>query len=161
MNYYSKITMRPVKTDLGVAACLIEKNKILLVKEAKGPQKNLWGLPKGSVDQGELPQLAVKRELKEECGINAQVKGLVGLRECLIKQTPAIFLAYLVKSKNPIIDIDNDEITDYGWFEEKDFQTLSWISEAMKELAKKALEGSDGRMIDYTETRGKSYFLYL
>ena len=153
--------MRPVKTDLGVAACLIEKNKILLVKEAKGPQKNLWGLPKGSVDQGELPQLAVKRELKEECGINAQVEGLVGLRECLIKQTPAIFLVYLVKSKSPMIDIDNDEIADCGWFEEKDFQTLSWISEAMKELAKKALDGSDGRMIDYSETRGKSYFLYL
>ena len=140
---------------------LVKKNKILLVKEGKGSQNGLWGLPKGSVDEGELPQLAVKRELREECGIEAEVLGLVGLRECLIKQTPAIFLAYLVKSKNPIIDIDNDEITDYGWFEEKDFQTLSWISEAMKELAKKALEGSDGRMIDYSETRGKSYFLYL
>ena len=61
--------MRPVTTDLGVAACLVEKNKILLVKEGKGPQNGLWGLPKGSVDEGELPQLAVKRELKEECGI--------------------------------------------------------------------------------------------
>ena len=103
----------------------------------------------------------MKRELREECGIEAEVLGLVGLRECLIKQTPAIFMAYLVDSKNSVINIDNDEITDYGWFEIKDFQTLSWISEAMKELAKKALEGSDGRMIDYSETRGKSYFLYL
>ena len=51
--------MRPIKTDLGVAACLIENNKILLVKEAKGPQKSLWGLPKGSVDDGEFPQLAI------------------------------------------------------------------------------------------------------
>ena len=153
--------MRPVKTDLGVAACLIEKNKILLVKEAKGPQKNLWGLPKGSVDQGELPQLAVKRELKEECGINAQVKGLVGLRECLIKQTPAIFMAYLVNSKTSVIEIDNDEIIDYGWFEVKDFQNLSWISEAMKELAEKAVTNYDRKMIDYTEKRGRSYFLYL
>ena len=39
--------MRPVITDLGVAACLVEKNKILLVKEGKGPQNGLWGLPKG------------------------------------------------------------------------------------------------------------------
>ena len=153
--------MRPVKTDLGVAACLIENNKILLVKEAKGPQKNLWGLPKGSVDQGELPQLAVKRELKEECGINAQVKGLVGLRECLIKQTPAIFMAYLVNSKTSVIEIDNDEIIDYGWFEVKDFQNLSWISEAMRELAEKAVTNYDTKMIDYTEKRGRSYFLYL
>ena len=153
--------MRPVKTDLGVAACLVEKNKILLVKEGKGPQNGLWGLPKGSVDEGELPQLAVKRELREECGINAEVLGLVGLRECLIKQTPAIFMAYLVDSKNSVIKIDNDEITDYGWFEIKDFQTLPWISEAMKELAEKAVTNYDGKMIDYTEERGRSYFLYL
>ena len=153
--------MRPVSTDLGVAACLIEKNKILLVKEGKGPQNGLWGLPKGSVDEGELPQLAVKRELREECGIDAEVLGLVGLRECLIKQTPAIFMAYLVDSKNSVIKIDNDEITDYGWFEIKDFQTLPWISEAMKELAEKAVTYYDGKMIDYTEERGRSYFLYL
>ena len=153
--------MRPVTTDLGVAACLVEKNKILLVKEGKGPQNGLWGLPKGSVDEGELPQLAVKRELKEECGIDVEVLGLVGLRECLIKETPAIFIAYLVNSINPVIEIDNDEITDYGWFEVEDFQSLSWISEAMEELAKKAVTNYDGEMIDYTEKRGRNYFLYL
>ena len=153
--------MRPVTTDLGVAACLVEKNKILLVKEGKGPQNGLWGLPKGSVDEGELPQLAVKRELKEECGIDVEVLGLVGLRECLIKETPAIFMAYLVNSINPVIEIDNDEITDYGWFEVEDFQSLSWISEAMKVLAKKAVTNYDGEMIDYTEKRGRNYFLYL
>ncbi|MDC0555133.1 NUDIX hydrolase [Euryarchaeota archaeon] len=153
--------MRPVTTDLGVAACLVEKDKILLVKEGKGPQNGLWGLPKGSVDEGELPQLAVKRELKEECGIDVEVLGLVGLRECLIKETPAIFMAYLVNSINPVIEIDNDEITDYGWFEIEDFQSLSWISEAMEELAKKAVTNYDGEMIDYTEKRGRNYFLYL
>ena len=153
--------MRPVTTDLGVAACLVEKNKILLVKEGKGPQNGLWGLPKGSVDEGELPQLAVKRELREECGIDVEVQGLVGLRECLIKETPAIFIAYLVNSINPVIEIDNDEITDYGWFELQEFETLSWISEAMKELAKKSVTNYDGEMIDYTEKRGRNYFLYL
>jgi NADH pyrophosphatase NudC (nudix superfamily) len=70
-------------------------------------------------------------------------------------------MAYLVNSINPVIEIDNDEITDYGWFEVEDFQTLSWISEAMKELAKKAVTNYDGEMIDYTEKRGRNYFLYL
>ena len=153
--------MRTVTTDLGVAACLVEKDKILLVREGKGPQKGLWGLPKGSVDEGELPQLAVKRELIEECGIDVEIIGLVGLRECLIKETPAIFMAYLVNSKNSVIKIDNDEITDYGWFGVKDFQTLSWISEAMREIAEKAVTNYDVEMINYTEKRGRSYFLYL
>ena len=153
--------MRTVTTDLGVAACLVEKDKILLVREGKGPQKGLWGLPKGSVDEGELPQLAVRRELIEECGIDIEILGLVGLREYLIKEIPAIFMAYLVHSKNSVIKIDNDEITDYGWFGVKDFQTLSWISEAMREIAEKAVTNYDGEMINYTEKRGRSYFLYL
>ena len=38
--------MRTVTTDLGVAACLVENNKILLVKEAKGPQKYHLGASK-------------------------------------------------------------------------------------------------------------------
>ena len=112
--------MRTVTKDLGVAACLVENNKILLVKEAKGTQKYHWGLPKGTVDEGELPQIAVIRELKEECGIDGIVQGLVGMRECMIKQTPAIFLAYYVSTENSIVRIDNDEIDDFGWFEEKD-----------------------------------------
>jgi ADP-ribose pyrophosphatase YjhB (NUDIX family) len=161
MEYYSKMIMRPVETDLGVAACLIKESKILLVKEAKGPQKYLWGLPKGSVDKGELPHFAVRRELKEECGIDAQVKGLVGLRECIIKQTPAIFLAYYVEAENPIVNIDNNEIIDYGWFELNEFQSISWISDAMRQLAEKAVSNFNGSMIDYSEIKDRSYFLYL
>ena len=153
--------MRTVTTDLGVAACLVENNKILLVKEAKGPQKYHWGLPKGMVDEGELPQIAVIRELKEECGIDGIVQGLVGMRECMIKQTPAIFLAYYVSTENSIVRIDNDEIDDFGWFEEKDFEGLEWISSAMKEIAKKSLNDYNGKLIDYSIERGRSYFLYL
>ena len=32
--------MRAILTDLGVAACLIKNEAILLVKEASGPQKD-------------------------------------------------------------------------------------------------------------------------
>ena len=70
-------------------------------------------------------------------------------------------MAYLVHSKKSVIKIDNDEIIDYGWFGVKDFQTLSWISEAMREIAEKAVTNYDGKMINYTEKRGRSYFLYL
>ena len=62
--------MRAILTDLGVAACLIKNEAILLVKEASGPQKGRWGMPKGTVDEGELPSFAALRELEEECGIS-------------------------------------------------------------------------------------------
>ena len=51
--------MAGVVCDLGVAARAIHNGKILLVKEARGNYQNLWGLPKGSVDEGESPESAV------------------------------------------------------------------------------------------------------
>lgn len=37
----------------------------------------LWGLPGGKVDQGESPEEAAVRELKEECGLNLDKHHLV------------------------------------------------------------------------------------
>jgi len=38
---------------------------------------------------------------------------------------------------------------------------LEWISSAMKEIAKKSLKDYNGKLIDYSIERGRSYFLYL
>lgn len=153
--------MRAVLTDLGVAACLIKNEAILLVKEASGPQKGRWGMPKGTVDEGELPSFAALRELEEECGISGTIKKMIGVRECLIRNIPAIFIVYLVDYDSADVTIDNDEIEDYGWFELNGFESIDWISSAMRELATAALSDVDKEMIDYTEERGQEYFLYL
>lgn len=153
--------MRPILTDLGVASCLVDDDKILLVKEAAGPQKNRWGMPKGSVDSGELPHIAAIRELKEECGIDGSIVGLVGVRECWIKELPGVFLAYLVEHQDKNITIDNNEIEDFGWFDMKDFDSLDWISPAMKEIAAEAIIGRSRDLINYTEERESDYLLYL
>jgi len=153
--------MRPILTDLGVACCIIQNNQILLVKEASGPQKGRWGMPKGSVDEGELPCIAAIRELKEECGITGSVIGLIGVRECFIHDLPAIFLAYLVQHESTNIIIDKEEIEDFGWFSISDFNSLEWISVAMKEIASEAIIGRSRDFIDYTKERGSDYYLYL
>lgn len=118
-------------------------------------------MPKGTVDEGELPSFAALRELEEECGISGTIKKMIGVRECLIQNIPAIFIVYLVDCDSADVTIDNDEIEDYGWFELNSFESIDWISSAMRELATAALSGVDKEMIDYTEERGQEYFLYL
>ena len=59
--------MRSNLCDLGVAACVVNKGRILLIKESKGPHSSKWGVPKGFVESGELPAQAALRELFEEC----------------------------------------------------------------------------------------------
>ena len=77
--------MASVLCDLGVAARAIYNNKILLVKEARGRFQNKWGLPKGSVDEGETPEDAVIRELTEETGVYGSIIGLSAVRSTISK----------------------------------------------------------------------------
>ena len=55
--------------QLGVYALIIENNKILLIKKNGGPYHGKLDLPGGTIEFGERPEEALKRELLEEVGI--------------------------------------------------------------------------------------------
>ena len=152
--------MRAITTDLGVAACIVKEKKILLVKESRGSKAGLWGMPKGAVDEGEAPAKAVLRELREECGIEGKVIGLIAVRERIENEIPGIFLAYSVKINENEINIDHDEISDYGWFLISEFEDINWISEAMENIAKSAIKGNVMEMTDYTKQKNNHYVVF-
>jgi 8-oxo-dGTP diphosphatase len=56
-----------------VAAALVDgEGRVLLQQRAPGRQMaGLWEFPGGKVEEGELPEGALARELKEELGIDA------------------------------------------------------------------------------------------
>ena len=54
-------------------------NEILLVKRAVDPGKGLLGLPGGFIEKGESPEVAAKRELKEETGLNGSAVKVLGV----------------------------------------------------------------------------------
>lgn len=58
---------------VGVGALVIRDGEVLLVQRAASPSKNEWTLPGGLVKLGEEMRDAVERELREECGIEAEV----------------------------------------------------------------------------------------
>ena len=57
-------------SELGAYGILIENNKILLIKKNSGPYDGLLDLPGGTIEFNEKPMEALKREFKEEVGIN-------------------------------------------------------------------------------------------
>jgi 8-oxo-dGTP diphosphatase len=63
-----------------VTAALIEKNgKILLALRKAGRHMGArWELPGGKVDPGEDPEQALRRELREEFGIEARIGKYLG-----------------------------------------------------------------------------------
>jgi ADP-ribose pyrophosphatase YjhB (NUDIX family) len=70
-----------------VRAVIIENNKILLLKRKKD---NIvyWVLPGGQVENGEINELALARECREELGVQVKVKELV---HEMLSQKPEIY----------------------------------------------------------------------
>ena len=62
-----------VGPDIGVGVAVIRDNRILLVKETAGRNKDCWGMPKGKVDPAENIEQAALRELKEETGLSGNL----------------------------------------------------------------------------------------
>lgn len=52
-----------------VAAVLIQSGRVLLIRRGVDPGAGLWALPSGFMEQGESPELAIRREVREETGV--------------------------------------------------------------------------------------------
>jgi len=54
---------------VGVGAVVRDGPRILLVRRAKEPARGLWTFPGGAVELGEPTEIAVRREVQEETGL--------------------------------------------------------------------------------------------
>jgi len=61
----------------GASIAVFKDNRVLLVKRGRAPFAGLWSLPGGKTEEDEAPREAACRELKEETGIEADIKGVV------------------------------------------------------------------------------------
>lgn len=81
--------------EIGVGGLVVNKNReVLMVRHTYGEFKGQWLLPGGHPELNETLEEAVLREVSEETGIQAKVKGLVAVRQKLF--TPAHQEIYIV-----------------------------------------------------------------
>ena len=67
---------------VGVAAVIFDRaGRVLLVKRGRPPRAGTWGLPGGLLDLGERLVDGVRREVREECGVEIEVGGLLAAFE--------------------------------------------------------------------------------
>ncbi len=99
-NFCRKLYWKIFKPiTLGIRIVLEYKNEILLVKTRYG---NQWYLPGGNVRKRETPFNAIKRELKEECGIILNQAEIVGIYSNFVesKNDHIILFTSKVSNKN-------------------------------------------------------------
>ena len=104
-----------MKTRVIVSA-VIEKNNVLLFGKKKaniGPYPNTWHLVGGGVHDGESLYDAIRREIREEAGIEVEISRSLGFDEDYEpnkhgEMTHYIFLVFLAKYVSGEIKADDD-----------------------------------------------------
>ena len=67
----------PESPIVGVGGVIFDGASVLLAKRGQEPAKGTWSLPGGAVELGEKVLDALKREIREEVGIEIEVGGLI------------------------------------------------------------------------------------
>lgn len=73
------------KTYVGCYAVVIENEMIALIKKARGGYKGKLDLPGGGIEYKEMPNVTLKREIKEELGVNIKSYKLLDVTSNNIK----------------------------------------------------------------------------
>ena len=95
-----------------------EEGKILLAKSHKWFDK--YTLPGGHVEIGETLQEAVKREVKEEVGLDVEVGEMLLTQEAIFskefwKKKHFIFFDFICTVEGQHVKLDQKELQEYVW----------------------------------------------
>lgn len=117
-----------------VTAAVIEKDgKILIAKRRIGDRHGgRWEFPGGKIDSGETPEECLKRELKEELGIEAEIGELICKSSFKYMFVPLELLVYSARHIS-------------GEFQALDHDELKWVTPS--ELDKYAFAKADAKVV--------------
>lgn len=125
------------------ALILNENDEIFLMKSPKW--ENQWLVPGGHVEKGEKIEDCVKREVKEEVGLEVEdvdfVTVLEGMPESFERDTHFIFLNYSCRAENQEVELDQREAVEHVWIDsEEALESDLDINDSTKEFIEKFLD---------------------
>ena len=108
-----------------MGALIIDRDRILLVQRGKQPLKGWWSLPGGVVETGEHLMDAIKREVREETGIDVEPLLVVEIFERIMRDKEGkpeyhyVLIDYLCKAKGGE-PTPGDDASAVEWVKRKD-----------------------------------------
>lgn len=104
-----------------------ERGEVLLQRRG---DSNKWGFPGGAIELGETPEMAAVRELKEETGLDVEIRRMIGVyTDCNMEypngdKAHSISIVYELKVIGGEIRCDGDETLELKFFPLNDMPPL-------------------------------------
>jgi 8-oxo-dGTP diphosphatase len=101
-------------------------NDVLLIRH----HKRGWEIPQGRVENGENLIVALRREVREEAGVEIEIESLAAIWS-MISESPAIIFTFLGRYKSGDLETSGDS-EEASWFPE---------SEAVEKVTSSVMRG--------------------
>ena len=98
-----------------IKCILIKEQQFLLVKQVKDSD-DLWIFPGGKINQGENSIDCVKREMKEELGVDIEIVEKLGEVDNVWQGRRDLLSCFICRVKDNKILIRKEEIREAKWF---------------------------------------------
>ena len=100
---------------VSVDAVIVVDKSLLLLKRNNEPAKGLWWFAGGRIHKGESLEQSLRREIKEETGLELKTHKLINVYSRVFPERHDITIAYLCKCKEGKVTL-NDEHSEYELF---------------------------------------------
>lgn len=103
-----------MKATIVTAAVIFNNDKLLITQRKRGTNQELkWEFPGGKLEEGESPEECLVREIKEELGIDIEVRDSFDI---VYHQYPSITILLLAyKCSFKCGELEAIECNDYRW----------------------------------------------
>jgi len=121
--------------SIEVVAAIIEKdNKYFVTQRGYGDYKDWWEFPGGKIEEGETPQEALIREIKEELDADIIIDKYLCTVECDYPEFHIKMDCYICSLLS--IDITLKEHEAAKWLSTDELNTIKWLPIDLKVIEK-------------------------
>lgn len=130
---------------IGVGALLFERGRILMAQRGKEPNKGWWSLPGGALETGETLEQGVRREVREETGLEVEPAGVLEIVERIVRDAAGVpeyhyvLIDYVCRVTGGTL-APGDDACDVRWVRRRDLPALT-ITEGTLAVIEKGFRG--------------------
>ena len=137
----------PSQPVVGVGAVVLDRDRVLLVRRAREPLKGVWSIPGGRLEVGETLAAGLRREMREETGLDIEILDRVEVFERIMRdgggrvQYHYVLIDYLCEPAGGVLRA-GDDVDDARWVEHGSLAELT-VTEGTPAVIDKAFQLRD------------------